>query len=170
MLVMHIPPTGDQYLRAPSWKDEYQQRLQEILDGYPGQVILVCGHFHRNHVQAIAHPRVPAVVLTAGALAKKYDYGSNWRQYKWTLGDTGNVEAIDYTIHYPLHPNWDSYYRVVPREVQSFFDAIVNERALYIRYFTDIYGHHPECRQWAEDPARRETLLEQFWLNPQSSP
>ncbi|MBN9417934.1 MAG: metallophosphoesterase [Candidatus Eremiobacteraeota bacterium] len=162
VILCHIAPSWDLYLGKPGWKEEYLRELDQVLGDYPGQVMFVCGHMHRNHVQAM-RPARPIPILTGGALATKYGYQSNWRDYRWQVDDRG-VERVEYTLHYIQHPEWTIDYQLEPDHIDSFLDRLRNDADFFRQYFCDIYGHFEKWQQKAEDPAQRRGVFEQFWV------
>ncbi|MBX3168807.1 MAG: metallophosphoesterase [Candidatus Eremiobacteraeota bacterium] len=164
VILCHIAPSWDLYLGKPGWKVEYLKELEGVLGDYPGKVMFVCGHMHRNHVQAM-RPALPIPLLTAGALATKYGYQPNWRDYRWQVDETG-VERVDYTLHYIQHPEWTIDYHIEPDQIGYFLDRLRDDRDFFRQYVCDIYGHYEKWQQKVEDPEQRKDVLEQFWVDP----
>lgn len=167
-LLTHIPPSWDLYNQKPGWKPEYIRELCNVLEPYPNQVVILCGHFHRNHVQGLL-PQRPIPVLTAGALATKYGYQPNWREYRWTLEPGPRLEEIAYTIHYPGHSEWDATFQLIPRQLARFFQRLHEEPDFYRSYVSHIYGQHEDWREWADSEKVRRDLLSELWVSPEIS-
>lgn len=167
VLLCHIPPSWDLYMGQPGWRPQYLRRLADILDGYPGQVIFLCGHLHRNHVQAM-RPERPVPILTSGALATKYGYLSNWRDYRWQVQPKVGLRSLSYTLHYTQHPEWSVDYDLRPDRMQDFLDRLHGQINFYKDYVRDIYGHHPDWPKWAEDDLIRQRILEEYWVDPEA--
>lgn len=164
VILCHIAPSWDLYLGKPGWKVEYIKQLQDLLGEYPGKVIFVCGHMHRNHVQAML-PARPIPILTSGALATKYGYQSNWRDYTWDVDESG-AQKIEYNLHYIQHPEWTIRYELEPDHIDGFLQKLRGDNDFFRQYVCDIYGHHEKWQQKADDPAQRKSILEQFWVEP----
>ena len=165
VLMCHIPPSWDLYVGRPGWKPEYLRRLAELLDDYPSQVVIVCGHFHRNHIQGM-RPQRPIPILTGGALATKYGYQPNWRDYRWQLEPGLGVKELSYTVHYPGHPLWSANYDLRPDRLQQFLDLISTNRSAYQHYMLDVYGHDKDWKKSTDDEAVRERIWNEFWVEP----
>lgn len=165
VLLCHIPPSWDLYLGKPGWKPEYLRRLADILQDYPSQVLILSGHFHRNHVQAM-RPSRPIPILTGGALATKYGYQPNWRSYRWTVRPGQGASHIAYTLHYPGHPEWTRSYELVPDRIRDFLDLLQRRNSVYRDYVQDIYGHHTQWEDWAEQDSIRTRIEREFWVDP----
>ena len=164
VILCHIAPSWDLYVGKPGWKPEYIRQLTDLLNEYPGQVMFVCGHMHRNHVQAM-RPLRPIPILTGGALATKYGYQSNWRDYRWQVDDQ-RVEKVDYTLHYIQHPEWNIDYQVEPDHVGHVLDRLKADPDFYLQYVRDIYGHYVDWRKRADDPLIHQAVYDQFWVEP----
>lgn len=164
IILCHIAPSWDLYVGKPGWKVEYIKQLQDILGAYPGKVMFVCGHMHRNHVQAML-PNRPIPILTGGALATKYGYQSNWRDYTWQIDESG-IEKVDYTLHYIHHPEWNIHYQLEPDHIEGFLQKLRDDRDFFTQYVCDIYAHYEKWQKKAEDPDQRKSILEQFWVEP----
>lgn len=161
VILCHIAPSWDLYLGLPGWKVEYLRELAQILGDYPGQVTFVCGHMHRNHVQAM-RPARPIPILTAGALATKYGYQANWRDYRWQVNQRG-IDRIDYTLHYIQHPEWTTEYQLEPEHIDGFRQQLAEDDDFFRHYLCDIYGH---LQKWESKLDQRKDVLEQFWVDP----
>lgn len=168
VLVCHIPPSWDLYMARPSWRPEYLRRLAAILDDFAGSAVVLCGHYHRNHVQGM-RPDRPIPILTAGALATKYDYASNWRHYRWQVTAGRGVAALSYTLHFTGHPEWTVDYQLRPDRLGDFLDRLRGDADFYRGYVRDVYGHHPDWEGWAERDSTREKILEEFWVETGSA-
>ena len=183
-ILTHLPPTWDLWLEQPSWKPEHIQALQEILSHYPGQVVIIAGHYHRNHIQLLDRgPERPTVpVLTAGALANKYGYASNWRSLSFShklftttvasnepgesptvLAQT-RIERINYEVHYPQHRDWDTAYSLPLQRPEEFWDNLMANTTLFRRYVADIFGHDKSYLTRWKDDQLKEALSNQFRL------
>jgi hypothetical protein len=156
VILTHLPPTWDLYSGQPSWKEEYIQAFHRLVAAYPGQVIVLAGHYHRNHIQALVcdEDRIP--VLTCGALADKYGYASNWRELELIPAIQSkpklHFSSVRYTVHYPEHPQWDSVYRVPIARMDEFWDQLNSNSALLRRYIQDVFGHDRSyIQKWTED-------------------
>lgn len=159
-LLSHIPPAGDLFSREPAWQPRYLQALIEILDDYPGEVVILCGHFHRNHVQFLA-TRKPTPVLTEGALATKFGYASNWRDYRW------EGQHIDYTLHFTGHPEWTADFQVVRNHPERFLNRLRSDPGFYAYYLRNLYGYHKGWREAMHDAKLRLDLLDSFFVTPE---
>lgn len=164
MLLSHIAPVWDLYSRSPAWHPGYLRQLQDILHDYPGQVMIFSGHHHRNHLQALARVSQPVPILTAGALATKYGYRSNWREYCWQIRPGASVESVGYTLHYPSQVEWRSSYQFQPARVGDFLQALMGDREFYARYLLDVFGRHHDAYRWVSDEGVREAIAEEFWV------
>jgi predicted phosphodiesterase len=165
-VLLHIPPAVDGYNNRSSWKPEYVQRFLKILRSYPGQVVILSGHYHRNQVYRIARKQGDVPVLAGGALANKYGYSPNWRDYRWQMSrDAHHIESINYTIHYPMHPEWTSPYHLEPEHIAHWLDRILSNGATALRYFQDIFGHHDLANREARNRDDRQRIKDQFNIN-----
>jgi hypothetical protein len=164
VLMSHIAPIMDLYTKQPAWKPDSVAQLQEILADYPGQVVVISGHHHRNHVYGL-RPERPAPVLVGGALATKFGYQPNWRHYRWQV-EQGRISQIDYDLHYPGHREWNARYQLRPDQLQDFLDRLRDDWNFARGYVDNIYGHHMQCSQWDQDLDIRQRLLRDFWVNP----
>ena len=164
VIITHLPPTWDLVLKAPSWKREYLDRFQQLLNQYPGQVFMVCGHYHRNHIQAIRRDHEPVVVLNCGALATKYGYHANWRELTFSKNQNGRVVSLSYTLHYPEESDWDATYVIVPSRLEDFFRHLLSSEALYQRYIRDVFDHASNWLELATDVKLKERLRDELWL------
>lgn len=162
VLLCHIPPAWDLYNHKPGWQVQWLRRFLALLQGHSGQVVVLCGHYHRNHVQGLRR-RSPVPVLTTGALATKYGYQPNWREYRWDIVAGKAIERIDYLIHYPLRPDWQHYYRLVPRALER-FRLQLRQPAFVEDYLRDVYGHWNQWTEVAEGKGIRAAVWEEFWL------
>lgn len=167
IVLTHIAPSWDLYNRKNAWKLEHLQRLADVIGEYPGQVVVLSGHYHRNHVQAM-RPSNPVPILTAGALATKYGYQPNWREYRWQVQTGRSVDAIRYTVHYPQHSEWDQQFEFLPNRIGEFFSRLNTDAGFYRTYVSNIYGHHEKWPTYAEDPRLRASLLDELWVSPQT--
>lgn len=167
VLLSHIPPSWDLYLGKPGWHPEYLLRLAEILEEYPSQVIFLCGHLHRNHVQAM-RPQRPIPILTCGALATKYGYQPNWRDYLWQVEPGQGLTHLQYRLHYPAHPEWTACYDLCPDRIQDFLDRLIGQWSFCRDYVRDIYGHHNQWENWADKESIREQVFREFWVDPKA--
>jgi len=158
VLLCHIPPAWDLWTGQPAWKSEHLRSLQEILLAYPDPVTIVCGHFHRNHVQGYRRPQGNVPVLTAGSLSDKFGYAPNWRTYDW------GAEGIDYEVRYPGHPEWTSGWHVEADELDDFRERLVADEGAYLQYMQDVYEHHADLANMAAKA--RERILDEFWVHP----
>ncbi|CAM9905696.1 unnamed protein product, partial [Phaeothamnion confervicola] len=168
VIVTHLPPTWDLFLKTPSWKPEYIRQFQEIVANYPGQVFILAGHYHRNHIQAMERAGEPAVILSGGALATKYGYHSNWRDLTFRENADGKVSSVSYTIRYPENDSWNGTYRVVPRHMDDFFNTLMDSEPLYRRYVQDIFGHSKDALDQAADGKVRDMVRDQFWVHAEA--
>ena len=163
VLLMHMPPTYDDFTHALSWRTEYLHRLLQIVGNYPGQMMIVAAHYHRNQVFRIARKQGDIPVLTVGALASKYGYASNWRSYDMQMSDDGKrFDRIDYTLHYPSHPDWTDTYTIVPSQLSGFMSSILHDHDATVRYFRDLWGHHGDAEDTAKDRDARQKLRDHF--------
>ncbi len=168
VILTHLPPTWDLYLNQPSWKEEYIHSFHRLLADYPGQVIVLAGHYHRNHIQALAHNEERIPVLTCGALADKYGYASNWRELDFTPAlhpkPKFHFSSVRYTVRYPEHQQWDSVYRIPLDRMDEFWEQLSNNSALLRRYVQDVFGHDRNfSEKWSWDQLV-ENLKNQFLL------
>ena len=161
VLLCHIPPSWDLWQQRPAWRSECLQRLQAILEGYPHPVTILCGHYHRNHVQAYHRRQGDVPVLVAGSLSNKFGYQPNWRTYEWTPGG-----ALDYTVRYPGHPEWTHAWHVDPTRLEEFRLRLQNDDAAYLDYMQDIFCHQQNLPAAAAAPGIRQAVLDEFWVHP----
>ena len=162
ILLCHIPPAWDLYSHKPGWKPEHLQRLLSLLEEYPDQVVMLCGHYHRNHVQGMRR-RDPVPVLSCGALATKYGYQPNWREYRWMIQPGKAIRRIDYLVHYPLQPNWLHYYRLIPSRLEEFRRQLL-QPAFLEDYLQDVYGHWVRWVGSGGSPETARAVRDEFWL------
>jgi len=167
VIASHIPPTWDLFGRNPAWEPADMQRLEELLEAYPGPVVIVSGHFHRNEVHAFTLEGGRAVpVLDAGGLAGKYGYRPNWRSHYWTLDSRGVPRTLTWRNRYPGDRSLDRVWQVDQpfraRTWTGWVQRLAAEPAFYLRYTEDFWAHSASWRADAGKPENRQALLGEF--------
>lgn len=162
-VLMHIPPTVDYFNNKLSWKQAYIDRMLAIVRAYPGQMIFLTGHYHRNQVYRVARRQGDIPVLSGGALASKYGYAPNWRSYALHMDQSGKrFQEVDYTIHYPRHPDWTSAYQVVPANLRGWLNSALSDGEQRLRYFQDMFGHHDQAVRLYRERDEKQRMKDQF--------
>lgn len=167
VVLSHIAPCWDLMTSHPGWRPEALQELTQILREHPGQVTFCCGHHHRNHVQGL-RPERPVAVLTSGALATKYGYQPNWRDYRWQVEGT-RITRVQFTLHYPGKRNWERSQTLEPDRLQDYLDRLQGDSDFCRDYIVDIFGHHRKSKTWSQEPDIRTRVLRQFWVTPEDA-
>ncbi|MBT9586501.1 hypothetical protein IV102_24370 [bacterium] len=151
VLLLHIPPSIDLYTGQPAWSRGPLQSFWSLVQAHRGPLTILGGHFHRNEVHAFRRSQGDVFTLIAGSLSRKYDYAPNWRSQLWTMSMDGQLEQVDYQLHYPGYPDFARPYRV---DRAGSFLAQVDRQA----YLNDVFAHHPQIKdRWKE-------LTDQFWI------